>query len=800
MEIKKFRKIFVATIMTLLIGTSFVPLISGNTNNSSDSVVITVDQSGENIEITYDINDFIKVPVEINGIEYSIINIGEESNLLFAGKPDIPSICRSIVIPDTAQMKINVLSTTYKEYYNVLIAPSKGNLLRTVNPDDVPFEFGEVYNQDSWFPGNIANLREPYILRDFRGQVVEIYPIQYNPVKKIMRFYTDITVEVAVNGQDTINCIYRAELPEKVVSDFNSIYQNHFINFGDSGRYTPVEEQGNMLIITYDDFWDEMVPYLEWKNMKGIPTEMVKVSEIGNADAIKTYITNYYNDNGLTFVLLVGDAAQVPTLIAGYAASDPSYTYVVGNDHYPDLFIGRFSAQNSDQLNTQIERSLEYERDPQLDAEWYHKGIGIGSDQGQGIGDEGQADWQHMRILRELLINYIYTDINELYDGNHAGEDDPGNPSATMVSEAVNDGRSIINYCGHGSPTSWGTTGFGNNDINNLVNYNMLPYVTCVACNNGQFNDYDACFCEAWLRATKDGEPTGAIVATGSSVSMSWAPPMDAQDEFVDLIVETYENNVKHTFGGIHYNGLMHMNDDYGSGGYAETDYWHLFGDPSLQIRTDTPVEMIVDRDSEIEEDATFFEVTVEAVEGALCALSRNGELLGYSYTDESGYALIELNVPVTGEEPLDIVVTAYNKIPYIVELPVHTNDPPEIPNKPSGETNLKVNTSYEYITSTTDPDGNDVFYMWDWGDGSFSDWEGPYLSGETASTSHSWTEPANCVIKVKAKDTNDKETDWSEGLQITVIKNKALQKPFLQNLFEKFPNIYVILRYFLGL
>ncbi len=70
-----------------------------------------------------------------------------------------------------------------------------------------------------------------------------------------------------------------------------------------------------MLVITYDAFYTTMVPFVQWKNLKGIPTEMVNVSTIGNANAIKTFISDYYNTKGLTFVLLVGDAAQVPSFI-----------------------------------------------------------------------------------------------------------------------------------------------------------------------------------------------------------------------------------------------------------------------------------------------------------------------------------------------------------------------------------------------------------------------------------------------------------------------------------------------------
>jgi len=752
--------------VTVLIPSTYGITVSKN----SENVIVTVQTNGDKTEINYRINKFVKVPVNIKGVTYSRILINGESNILSKGMPDVPNICRSIIIPDMANMEIRVVSSTFEEYKNILIAPSKGNLPRTVNPDDVPFEFGSVYKLDDWYPKNIASLSEPYILRDFRGQVVKINPIQYNPVTKQMRFYKDITVEVCPIGTYTLNCINRGQLPSKVDIDFKRIYERHFINFNNLGRYDPVGEQGKMLVITYDNFWDNMLPFVQWKNMKGVPTEMVKVSDIGNANAIKTYITDYYNTNGLTFVLLVGDSAQVPTLYAGGSASDPSYSYIVGSDHYPDLFVGRFSAENVQQVDTQVQRTIEYERDPQTGAEWYHKGSGVASE--FGVGDDNEYDYQHMRNIRTLLLNFTYTFVDEFYGGSQGGGDAPGEPTPTMIATALNEGRSIVNYCGHGSTTSWGTSGFSNSNVNALTNDNMLPFITSVACYNGEFDGY-TCFGEAWMRATHNGEPTGSIANFMSSKSQSWDPPMEAQDEFINLLVGFYPDNKKITFGALCFNGCMSMNDKYGSEGWAETDAWTVFGDPSVQVRTDTPATMTVSHVSEIQQGTTTFEVTVTDVEGALCAISRNYELLGYAYTDATGHATIEFDQPITGEEPLDLVVTAFNKMTYMAQITIITNNPPNKPARPSGQTSGKPGIQYLYTTTTTDPDGDQIFYMWDWGDGNFSDWLGPFNSGASASATYSWASQGQYSIKVKAKDTYGDESDWSDPLSVTMPLNQ---------------------------
>ena len=122
--------------------------------------------------------------------------------------------------------------------------------------------------------------------------------------------------------------------------------------------------------------------------------------------------------------------------------------------------------------------------------------------------------------------------------------------------------------------------------------------------------DY-TCFAEAWLRATHNGQPTGAIGAYMSTISQSWSPPMQAQDEFNDILVGTYADNIKTTYGALCFCGAMSMNDAYGSDGESETIAWTVFGDPSVQVRTDTPATMTVTYDSFIPNGAETFELDV---------------------------------------------------------------------------------------------------------------------------------------------------------------------------------------------
>ncbi|MCP4043030.1 MAG: hypothetical protein GY731_13930 [Gammaproteobacteria bacterium] len=141
----------------------------------------------------------------------------------------------------------------------------------------------------------------------------------------------------------------------------------------------------------------------------------------------------------------------------------------------------------------------------------------------------------------------------------------------------------MINYTGHGGITSWVTTGYSASNINALANNGKLPIIFSVACQIGNFNG-KTCFCESWLRATNNNQPSGAVVHYGSSIDQDWAPPMQAQDEFNHLITqETYA-----TVGAYYYAASCSMMDKYGSGssssGTNMFNTWHIFGDPSLNL------------------------------------------------------------------------------------------------------------------------------------------------------------------------------------------------------------------------
>ena len=311
-----------------------------------------------------------------------------------------------------------------------------------------------------------------------------------------------------------------------------------------------------------------MTDFVNWKKTRGINTTIVGTSTAGSSySAIKTYIQNQYNaNNNITHVLLVGDVAQIP----GYSYSgggssygglgDNAYGQIVGSDYYNDVFIGRFSASSAARVTTQCNRVITYERDLTTSASWLQEAEGIAKKEG-GSGHNGEDDYQHMDVIRTDLLNYGYSTVYQRYE-NLSGY----TATASTISSDINSGVGIINYCNHGAETMWGVASYSVSHVNALTNENKLPFIWSVACLVGKYDYSSDCFAEAWMNATNNNNPTGAIGTLMSYISQPWIPPMWAQDECVDILCGlSSSGGTKHTWGGLSINGLFGIFDNYGS-------------------------------------------------------------------------------------------------------------------------------------------------------------------------------------------------------------------------------------------
>ncbi len=577
-----------------------------------------------------------RVSFSANGQDFTGLYMDHASLMLEKSKPALPFMSGMIMIAQDQKPVLEIIKTRFTEIsVKQPVVPSRGAILRSVDLSTVPFEQGSIYKKNAWFPADkdIIRISQPFIFREARGVRLEVFPVQYNPVTGKIRLYTSIQAKLKYDGQGGAN-IHRGR--SELSRAFAPIYRKAFLNFASvPRRLSPVDENGRLIIIAADELKATAAPLAQWKQKCGIKTIIVGTSDIGGAtpDNIKAFLQEQFEDPGFSHVILVGDAEQIPTNKGENekADSDPVYVKLAGDDHVPDAIISRISAAKPEQVSYQIAKIINYEQYPAIgdDAAWYSRALGIGSSEGN------PPDYEYIEKLRQALLESRYTEVDAAYDpkapantggnGGYDGYPYPGsypgfpgmNPHFPMqpmpfsvsanrneadrgglkdkVFESVNKGVSLINYMGHGSTTSWATTGFSNDDCGKLANGLKLPVIVSVACVNGNFVGKDS-FCEAWMNSGDIENPRGAVAIFGSTTNQSWVPPIKVQ---AAIASEFIVNDSYLTVGGLMTNGIIKGLEIYGTEktgeGVKMMEQWHLFGDGTTMIRTRKPEKVSIE-------------------------------------------------------------------------------------------------------------------------------------------------------------------------------------------------------------
>jgi hypothetical protein len=124
----------------------------------------------------------------------------------------------------------------------------------------------------------------------------------------------------------------------------------------------------------------------------------------------------------------------------------------------------------------------------------------------------------------------------------------------------------------------------------------------------------------------------------------------------------------------------------------------------------------------------------------------------------------------------------------------IYEQFPPLTPNI-SGETNGKIGQEYIYtIDEVVDPEGDDIYVYWEWGDGTSTDWDGPYSTGQQILETHTWDEKGDFTIRAKLKDEYGAESDWGT-LDVTMPKTKFSNYRQFFNLFNQYPTLQQLLK-----
>ena len=248
-------------LLVLLLTTSAINaqnLVQVSNNNNEVKVI---QQNSNGLVISVKISDYVKKKVFIKGETFYSITNEQGSSILDKGFPDLPKITKSIAIPNNLGVKATIVSSEFKDY-NIKIAPSKGILNRTINPDNIPYEFATIYKSNTFYPNYMYDIGEPYLLHDQRGVSIDLYPFAYNPQTQILRVYYSLIIKIDFLGYDIRNTMPKSAGRNKF---FDVIYKNHFLNHSVLNNSRGGYGNEKMLIICKREFIDEMQPFIVHK-------------------------------------------------------------------------------------------------------------------------------------------------------------------------------------------------------------------------------------------------------------------------------------------------------------------------------------------------------------------------------------------------------------------------------------------------------------------------------------------------------------------------------------------------------
>lgn len=349
------------------------------------------------------------------------------------------------------------------------------------------------------------------------------------------------------------------------------------------------------IIITHEDYYDGVQPLKDLREAEGLRVEVVKVEEVydefsfGNFDprAIRDFLEYTYYDwppPAPSYVLLVGDASYdykgnltgantnyVPTHLfttqtTVESSTDDWFVYLVGDDLLPDMLIGRLTAQTTADLDAQIEKIINYET-AIPSGDWREKFLLIAD-----IPDEG-GDFE--AVADNFADNYITPagfEVSKCY------VNDCHPICRQRVMGAINEGRVVCNFIGHGSIDSWSKRLiFQSPDVAYLYNGGKQPFVVTMDCLNGFFHHAtdDYCIAEELVRARNKG-----AVACLSHSGLDYTSTSETIGCF---LYDALLNDGDFILGSAVYRAKT---------GYLGTSpyYWDqavmliLFGDPALEL------------------------------------------------------------------------------------------------------------------------------------------------------------------------------------------------------------------------
>jgi hypothetical protein len=393
--------------------------------------------------------------------------------------------------------------------------------------------------------------------------------------------------------------------------------EHHYIAQATSQRLSPLSisldnpsdlkstaNGADYIIISHSDFITEVQTLATYHSSQGLRAQVVDVQDVYDEfnggvfspEAIKSFLDYAYHHwitPAPSFVLLVGDGNYdfknnlgwneenyIPPYLddvdpwIGETATDNRFVTISGDDILPDMYIGRFPVKTAAEAQTMVEKVINYEQ-VEPSGGWNAKQLFV-ADNKDSAGN--------FPVLSDGIINTYIPDwytVDKVYYGSPPYTD--SSVARAAIKTAINDGRLIVHYLGHGGVQDWASESLlKETDITLLTNGSKLPFIIPLTCSEGYFifpspagADYSS-IGETFVRINGKG-----AIASWSPTGWGSSKGHDLLDRSVysDLFIS---NQTQLGYLTTHAKYYLYAK---GIGYYELIETYILFGDPALRLQ-----------------------------------------------------------------------------------------------------------------------------------------------------------------------------------------------------------------------
>ena len=735
--------------------------------------------------------------IQLNGYHY----------LLETGKPMLPSKTILIAIPPGSTLK----SVDFQGLGKTQIS-GEYHIIPTDFP--VPYEHTEqsklailtlkavwqknyntVYSSDDAFPFEIGTIISSGTLRKYSYVAVRLYPVQYHPESGRLYAYTSAQLVITYTMPFTTSEITQSIEDMKRDTQADQQAEQLFINYEDiKNLYQPKQSSptiqnntNDYVIITTKEIAAAISSsdFLTWKQKLGYSVKIVNItddkitSQPGQdlAEKIRNFLRENYLEWSINYVLLIGDSATIPMR---YCYPDPTnhqntagtpggtggevptdYYYAdlsttdgeswdydgdgfygeYQQDHpdfLPEISVGRIPTTDVSRIQYTLEKTMIFEQDT---SEWKTHALHAGAFfyfTGELGTSEPLMDGTvcPAQIEKDLMIGWTISHYSE-QDGLEPSTY-PWNPlSETAFTSDWRTGHyAIVNWCAHGWSNAIARKVWSQDDGDDIPEADEMEWPSLLNTASSLDDDYPA-------------------IVTAISCLVGYPEPNNWGNLGIDLLT-------KPSFGA-----------SVGVIASARSPYGDLDW-PAVPGGSDS--------------------IIYELNKNIITNVQNVGDAL---YTAKY---FCNLNYGWSAfHEYINLYTFNLFGDPSLIQQGVDVSGRPNKPSTPTGDASGKIGVEYTYTSSAIDPDGDLIYYLFNWGDGTDSGWLGPVDSGDLYEVSHIWNKKGNYEIKTRVKDSTGLISDWSDPLPITMPYSYTPIWQFLEVLFQRYPHTFPLLRQWLG-